>query len=99
MPRLVIIRLRQAELARGEVDHDAEAVEVGRDAGERDQRLVTPIGERALEGGPAEEEVRDGAHALPSKPRTSEARAWPACIRSEKSEPDRMSCTPILMWR
>ncbi len=31
--------------------------------------------------------------------RTSAARSWPACMRSEKSEPESTSCTPIAMWR
>jgi len=34
-----------------------------------------------------------------SKPRTSAARSRPACMRSEKSEPESTSCTPIAMWR
>ena len=34
-----------------------------------------------------------------SNPLTNAARAVAACISSEKSEPLKMSCTPIAMWR
>ena len=40
-----------------------------------------------------------GAASYFSKLLTSEARAVAAWMRSEKSEPLRMSCTPMAMWR